>query len=416
MTPILFTNVFIFDGSGAAPFLGEVQVSGNRICAVTEGIQQIDRSNSSIIDGGGMTLMPGMVEAHAHLSWPSSVERVINTMKLPAEEHLLITAQNARITLDHGFTSAYSAGSLGERFEVALRDMIDGGYLPGPRLRASSLEKGFEGVLGVPAAHNKAADREVAELRDYVRAMAKQRMDSIKFVLNDAFAPKVPVIYSEDAVQAIGREAKEVGIWLTCHAQTAGAIKQGLRAGFRTFNHCTYADDEALDLLEAESNRVFVAPAAGLLYARAYEAEEFSIGEDLAAASLADLEIFAQLIPEMKKRGIRVLPGGDYGFPYNPVGRNARDLQLFVDHFGYSPTEVLVAATASGGELMDMTVGQIRAGFFADMLLIDGDPTVDVRILQQKARIMIVMKDGVFHRLSSRDQHEFPKCLVSTFD
>src|SRR4029450_6345946 len=98
----------------------------------------------------------------------SSVERVVNTMMLPLEEHMLVTAQNARILLDHGFTSAYSAGSLGERFEVALRGMIDAGHMPGPRLRASALEKGAEGVMGVPEGHDPTHDRSIDGLRAYV--------------------------------------------------------------------------------------------------------------------------------------------------------------------------------------------------------------------------------------------------------
>jgi imidazolonepropionase-like amidohydrolase len=94
-----------------------------------------------------------------------------------------------------------------------------------------------------------------------------------------------------------------------------------------------------------------------------------------------------------------VLPGGDYGFPYNPIGRNARDLQLFVDLLGFTPVEALVAATRYGGELMDMDVGLIAAGKLADLLLVTGDPTRDLRILQDKKRIPAVMKDGKFHRL-----------------
>jgi len=400
MKPTLFTNINIFDGSGKALYPGEVRVCGNSIDAVTEGGQHVDRYDVNVVDGRGMTLMPGMVEAHAHLSWPSSVERVINTMKLPAEEHLLVTAQNARVILDYGFTSAYSAGSLGERFEVALRDMINAGHLAGPRLRASSLEKGFDGVLGVPATHDLVRNRDVDELRNYVHAMAAQTIDSIKFVLNDAFAPpgSQSLLYTEEAVQAIGEAARQDGVRLACHAQTADAIKQGLRAGFRCIFHCTHADEEALDMLEAKRGEVFTTPAAGLLYARAYEAEAFAIGEGLRKASIADLEVFQALCPEMKKRGIRVLPGGDYGFPYNPVGRNARDLSLFVDLFGYSPTEALVAATKLGGELMEMPLGCVKPGYLADLLLVDGDPTEDVTILQDKARIPAVMKDGRFHR------------------
>ena len=95
---------------------------------------------------------------------------------------------------------------------------------------------------------------------------------------------------------------------------------------------------------------------------------------------------------------MRVLPGGDYGFPYNPIGRNARDLELFVTLFGFTPTDALVAATRHGGDLMGLTVGQIRPGYLADLLLVDGDPTTDITLLQDPARIVAIMKNGTFHK------------------
>lgn len=404
MKPILFTNVSIFDGSGAKLYPGEVCVEGNRISAVAKGNEQIDRENVYHIDGGGRTLMPGLVEAHAHLTWPSSVERVVNTMKLPLEEHLLVTAQNARITLDHGFTSAYSAGSLGERFEVVLRDAINRGALPGPRLRASALEKGAEGVMGVPEGHDPTHDRDIEGLRNYVAAMKTLGCDTIKFLLSsdEGFAPggSQVLMYSEEETRAIGEAAREQGIWLACHAQAAEAVKQACRAGFRAIYHCTYADEEALDLLEARKHELFTAPAPGLLYARVHEASAFGIGlaEATRMGAVSGLELMAEVYPKMRKRGIRVLPGGDYGFPYNPVGRNARDLKIFVDLLGFSPIDVLVAATRHGGELMEMDVGEIKVGKLADILLIDGDPTADVTILEDKSRMPVVMKDGLFHR------------------
>ena len=112
------------------------------------------------------------------------------------------------------------------------------------------------------------------------------------------------------------------------------------------------------------------------------------------------------LYPKMRKRGIRVLPGGDYGFPYNPIGRNARDLQLFVDLFGYTPIEALVAATKLGGELMGQgdLIGLLKPGYLADLLVVDGDPTIDVRILQERERLLMIMKDGKFH-LRQRSGH-----------
>jgi imidazolonepropionase-like amidohydrolase len=345
-----------------------------------------------------------MVEAHAHLTWPSSVERVVNAMHMPLEQHVLVTAQNARITLDHGFTSAYSAGSLGERIEPALRDMINAGFLPGPRLRASALEKGAEGVMGVPEGHDPTHDRSIEGLVAYVKAKKAEGCDTIKFLLSsdEGFAPggSQVLMYSEEETQAIGRAAREAGIWLACHAQAAEAVKRAVRAGFRAIFHCTYADEEALDLLEAHKHELFVAPAPGLLYARLHEAQAFGVGRKEAErlGAVSGLELMQKVYPEMRRRGIRVLPGGDYGFPYNPVGRNARDLQLFVDLLGYTPTEALVAATRLGGELMDMPVGQIRAGMLADLLLIAGDPVKDIRILQDKARMPVVMKGGKLHR------------------
>lgn len=404
MTDILFSNVQIFDGSGDPLFPGEVRVSGSNIVAVAKGSERLDRQGAKVIDGAGQTLMPGMVEAHAHLTWPSSVERIVNSMHLPVEEHLLATAHNARVTLDYGFTSAYSAGSLGQRFEIALRDAINCGALPGPRLRASSLEKGAEGVMGVPAGHDPTHDRDIPGLRKYVADMKAMGCDSIKFLLSsdEGFAPggAQVLMYSEEEAQAIGAAARENGIWLACHAQAAEAVKRACRAGFRTIYHCTYADEEALDLLEERKHEVFTAPAPGLLYARVHEAEAFGIGrkeaEEMGAVS--GLELMAEVYPKMRKRGIKVLPGGDYGFSYNPVGRNARDLELFVDLLGFTPTEALIAATRYGGDLMDLPVGQIKNGMLADILLVDGDPSADVRILQDKARITMVMKDGAIHR------------------
>jgi imidazolonepropionase-like amidohydrolase len=399
-----FTNVKVFDGSGAARFPGEVIVRGERIEGVYRDGARTPQESETVIDGNGATLMPGLVEAHAHLTWPSSVERVVNAMKLPAEEHLLVSAQNARITLDYGFTSAYSAGSLGEKFEPALRDRINAGGLPGPRLRASALEKGAEGVMGVPAGHDPTHDRSIDGLRNYVRQMKELGCDTIKFLMSsdEGFAPggSQVLMYSEEEAQAIGQAAREAGIWLASHAQAAEAIKRSVCAGFRAIFHCTHADEEALDLLEAHKDEMFVSPAPGLLFARCYEAREFGIGpaeaERLGARS--GLEAMQRLVPLMKKRGIRVLPGGDYGFPYNPIGRNARDLAIFVDLFGYSPTEALVAATRLGGQLMDMPLGEIKPGWLADLILVNGDPTEDVTILQNKENLRVIMKGGQFHK------------------
>lgn len=404
MTAILFTNAMIFDGTGRDLFPGEVRVEGQHITAVTEGTAQLSRDGVEIMDCHGATLLPGLVEAHAHLSWPSSVGRIFqgpNIAKvLPPEEHLLVTAHNARVTLEAGFTSAYSAGSLGTRFEVALKKEIEGGYLPGPRLISSSLEQGPSGVPGVPPAEGNKHGRGVAAMQAYVAEMAELGVESIKLLLSgdDAFAPGASqhLTYTEAEVAAAASEAHARGIWLSGHAQSAESIKIGLRHGFRILYHCSHADEEALDLLEARKDQVFVAPAVGLRYARMHEAEAFGITREIAEKMgvFAEVERMQTLYPKLRKRGIRVLPGGDYGFPYNPVGRNARDLELFVKLFGYTEKEVLVAATKLGGELMGLPVGVVQPGWLADLLLVQGNPVENIAVLQAPQQRLLVMKDG----------------------
>lgn len=404
MPPTLFTNIAIFDGSGAAPFAGEVLVDGNRILAVGRGGARLERGGAELVDGGGATLMPGMVEAHAHLSWPSAVDRIINAMSLPAEEHLLITARNARITLDHGFTSAYSAGSLGTRFEIALRDEIDGGWLPGPRLKASSIERAPARSFGLPQSHDDGHGRGPEAMRRYIRSCAELGIDSVKLLLSgdDNFTPggSQDLTYDEDEIAAAGEEARACGLWLACHAQAAAAVKLGLRHGFRVLYHCSYADAEALDILEARKSEIFVAPAIGLADAAIHVGPSMGLPAAGVERGRRIMELQTKLVPELRRRGVRVLPGGDYGFPHNPIGRNARDLELFVRLLGYSPAEALMAATKWGGEIMGMEseLGLVREGYLADLLMVQGDPTQDVTLLQDRGNLLAIMKDGAWHK------------------
>jgi imidazolonepropionase-like amidohydrolase len=409
MAATVFNDVRVFDGSGAPLFAAQVRVEGNRIASVTPAAQATPpQDGDTVFECNGAVLMPGLVEAHAHLSWPSSVERFVPGMSLPPEELVLTTARNARILLDHGFTSAYSAGALNKRVEVALVEQIESGGMAGPRLIASSIERtppvaSDEAALnaGEVDPHGSGPDA----VRAFVRGCAEMGARSVKFLLSgeDALQPGASqqLLYSEEEARAAGEQAKASGVWLAAHAQAAEAVKMALRNGFRVLYHCTYADDEALDMLEAQRDEIFVAPAIGIIQATldANPPPHFDMREmKRSAAEVRERQ--QRLIPELRKRGVRILPGGDYGFPFNPNGRNARDLQLFVDLFGYSHTDALHAATALGGQIMGLgnELGQIKAGYLADLLLVDGDPTADVTILQDKHRLAAIMKDGQFHK------------------
>jgi len=327
-------------------------------------------------------------------------------MSLPPEDLLLNTARNARILLDHGFTSAYSGGALGKTLEISLKAHIDAGSMPGPRLIPSSIEREppTDGQMldpGYVADHGSGPEA----IRAFVKSCAELGAKSIKFLLSGESALKpgasMQLLYTPEEVQAAGEQARESKVWLTGHAHAPEAVKLGVRNGFRILYHCTYADDEAIDLLASKARDMFVAPSLGIVQATldAKPPPHFDMSHMKADAAIV-LEHQQRLAPILRKHGVRLLPGGDYGFPFNPTGRNARDLELFVKYLGFTPTEALVAATQWGGELMGLghELGCIKPGFLADLLLVRGDPTANVALLQDKNNLLAIMKDGRFHK------------------
>jgi imidazolonepropionase-like amidohydrolase len=186
----------------------------------------------------------------------------------------------------------------------------------------------------------------------------------------------------------------------TAHARSAASVKQALRHGIDVIYHASSTDTETLDMLEAAKDRVFVAPGIAILHALLNEAEPWGITRAKAVAMGYQHEWDAAIesLRAMHKRGIRILPGGDYGFAFTPHGQNARDLEFFVKYLGFTPMEAIRCATLYGGQIMmkPKELGTIQDGYLADLLLVDGDPLANLSILRDPKRIMAVMKDGVF--------------------
>jgi imidazolonepropionase-like amidohydrolase len=418
MQRTVFTNGLVFDGTGTAPAPGEVVVEGERITAVRSGWHEHDAAEPGTltVDATGCTVMPGLIESHAHLTFPSAVGHLDPSFNPPLDvsffhhiegmpSELARAERNARILLDAGFTSAYSAGSLLPMpTEVILRDKIRGGAVPGPRLRAASMERDNHPLR--PDGHVEPDWQGPDACREFVREQAAMGFDSVKFLLSndDVFIPGGSQItqYTAEEANAAGEQARESGVWLNCHAQSAESVKLAVRAGFRSIYHCTYADEEALDLLESVKDEVFVSPAPGIIYANVHEGADFGITPEVAQrmGSVDALAGMAAVYPEIRKRGIRALPGGDYGFPNNPIGRNARDLQLFVEVLGYTALETLRAATMLGGQVMGMgdELGLLAPGYLADVLVVRGNPAEDVRLLQDATNLDVIMQAGRFHK------------------
>lgn len=398
----LFHNIRIFDGTANAPRTGSVLVEGNTIAKVAYAPETIAAQADTLIDGAGQTLMPGMVEAHTHLTWASSVEKIYHQFILPPEELQIAATRNARVLLDHGFTSCYSAGALGDGIEARLHKAIEAGETPGPRLIPSTLERSPEGDEGVNTG-DVFNGRGPEAMRAFVKYCAEEGLGSIKLVISGESALKpgshTAVLYTPEEMDAAREATREHGLFIACHAYTDEAIDLALRAGARIIYHGSYMSDAMVETLASHKDEVFYGPGCGVSVAALEASPPPHVDMGPMKASAAErMELERALVPKLKARGMRILIGGDYGFPFNPNGRNARDLAHFVDYFGYTPLEALEAATGLSGELMDLPVGRVKEGYLADLLLVDGDPTQDVTILQDKSRLAAIMKDGVFHK------------------
>jgi imidazolonepropionase-like amidohydrolase len=413
MDRTLIAGTTILDGSGAEPFVGDVLVEGRRIATVQRG-GGLPRGDARIIDGAGATLMPGLIESHGHLSYPDAARNADFT-RLPPEEHVLVTMRNARTMLDCGYTSVLSAASAKPRLDVVIRNEIEAGRIPGPRYLANGPEITVSGGLGDDNALHlpHVATPTFAwvadgpdEIRKVCRVLVREGVDLLKLNISGDTGPRHSrserAVMTDAEVAAAMEIARAAGVRVCAHARSAASVTMCVRHGIGIIYHANFADEEALDLLEANRDWCFVGPALGLTYQACHAAGEWGITPALARERglFEELEVSVDTMGQMRKRGIRVLPGGDYGFAWNPHGTYARDLQVFVDVLGFTPMETLVAATRMGGEVMGMgeELGQIKPGYLADLLLVDGDPLADIKRLQSQAALLVIMKDGRLHK------------------
>jgi imidazolonepropionase-like amidohydrolase len=238
------------------------------------------------------------------------------------------------------------------------------------------------------------------------RTCIREGVDNVKInISGDDFVNPARgdvTVMSEAEVKAAVETAHSYRKRISCHARASESVKRAVRCGVDVIYHCDAADEEALDMLEAAKDRIFVGPAIGLIYNSLYEAAPWGFTHEDACRLGLDLclERSKKVYVELRKRGVRVLIGGDYGFAWVPQGTNARDIEHFVKLFGYSPNEALQCATRIGAEVMGMgdELGRVTKGYIADLLLVRGNPVADVHILQDKANIAVIMQSGRLYK------------------
>lgn len=397
----LFRNVRILDSTGADPYPGHVLVEGNRIVTVGDGDLTDDAAR--VIDGRGRTLMSGLCDAHTHFSWINTAD-LDGLGTMPVEEHMLACLESARTYIDSGYTMCLGAASAKDRLDVVARDAINAGRFPGPRYLANGPEIAVTGgalVKGI----TKFADGPEG-MRKAVRELIEIGVDQIKLSMTGEEITGTQraedTYFSDEEVAAAVEEAHRRGKRVCAHARSAESVKMCVRHKVDIIYHASFTDAEGMDLLEANKDRLFVAPGINWLIATLYEAEAFGFPQEAAEAVGYghELEVAIEGLREMHRRGIRILPGGDYGFAWTPHGTYARDLEHFVELLGFTPMEAILAATALGGEIMQQPdeLGKVQPGYLADLILLDGDPLEDITILQDPSKIHAIMKDGKFHR------------------
>lgn len=415
MSRTLFININIFDGTSARLCAGEVLLSGNRISAVAAPGEALPREGvDDIIDGRGTTLMPGLVNPHCHFTYNNATS-LADITALPVEENLLVAIRNAKTYLDYGFTAVIGVASAKPRLEVVVRNAVNKGEFPGPRILASTPEYTVSGGVG----DDSRLDRYVPsiglvcngsdEFRKSIRQLIREGVDVVKFNNSgDSFTfgrlPGDVNPMTEDEVRTICETTLNLGKRLAAHAHTDSGVRQCLRYGVELINHATFATDATIEALAQHADKHYVTPAIAARYNTTYEASAWGITPAIAEAmgNQRELEAGCANMQKMHKAGIKVLPFGDYGFAWIPIGSDCRDLEHMVNLFGMQPWEALRAATAYGGAAWTggsgEKLGRIEAGYLADLLLIDGDPLADITLLQDQRRIVAVMKDGQFHR------------------
>lgn len=399
----------LIDGAGAAPIRDGAVVIENGVIRYAGPRQQMPlvTGDAQVIDAEGGTIMPGLVEAHFHPTYFNVAALEDLDIKYPVEYVTLLASVNAKLALECGYTSARSGGCL-FNVDVWLKKAIENDLVPGPRLAASGREIcgagglmdwnpefrriGMEGlVLIVNGA---------TEARTAVRKLVKDGVEWVKtYPTGDAASPDIndhhTLCMTFEEMHAVVQTAHNHGMKVTGHCRATEGIKNALRAGYDTLEHGTFMDDEALDLLLTRN--VPVVPALYFEQASIEHGPEFNMPQSVIDGHQETLEGGAESARRILKAGGRLGMGGDYGFAWNPHGDYAKELAFFVDYVGFTPLEVITCATKTGAEILGRgdELGTLHAGKLADVLIVDGDVVRDIKILQQRERLLGVMQGGV---------------------
>ncbi len=398
----VFTGATLIDGTGAKP-VGDasVIVEGDRINEAGKGLDA--PRDAEVVDVEGRTLMPGLIDSHVHLCSNGDPD-ILRMIHYPMGMLQLFGYRNALNELEAGFTTVRDMGAP-HGFALSLRQAVETGVVRGPRIVAAgkviSMTGGhadFHLASGLSFEGMSVIADGVAECRRAAREQLRDGADFVKICSSGGvMSPTDPVDtpqFTPEEIEAMVFEAACVGRTVASHAHGATGIKNAVLAGVKTIEHGSLVDDEAVKLMAQRG--CFHVPTLVAGWNIVQHGKEAGIP----AYAVDKAEEIAHEVRKNAMRshrgGVKVAMGTDAGTPFNRHGCNAREITHLVDA-GFTPMEAIEAATKTGSECIGLEnqVGTLEPGKLADLIVVDGDPLEDIKVLEDKAKILLVMKGGV---------------------
>jgi imidazolonepropionase-like amidohydrolase len=377
---------------------GEVLVQGNRIAEVGSAVKRPE--GAEVIDLDDRTLLPGLIDAHVHLFLHPGNEALQTTLESVPQRTISATLM-ARDDLMAGFTAERDMGTEGAgSASTAVRNAIDRASIPGPRLRMSGnavdILGGHEDAnFGNPEQHllsNATYANSSNELVTVIRQQFKEGADFIKIYETGADSLlsgrlSTPYQYTQEELSAAVQEARRVGKRVAVHATGEPGTLYAARAGVASIDHAFQLSDETMRIMKEK--QIFAVPTFTIVE---YFAEHATSPES--GWSQQMLKLHAQEFPRQLAAGVPMAVGSDVG-PF-PHGTQARELVLMVK-YGMSPLAALQADLLNGAKLLgwENQIGALKAGYWADVIAVPGDPLADISVLE---KVSFVMKGGVIYR------------------
>lgn len=372
----------VLDGRGAALTNRDIEVSNGRIQAIVPAGQG---RGDAVYDLDGITLLPGLIDTHVHMEWHFDRTGMLRSRAVEEtpEEAILYAAENAWLTLSGGVTTVQSVGS---RSEGDLRDAIERGLLPGPRILTSL------GSIG-------GRDATPEELRARVRQFAERGADVIKIFASASIRVGGTPTLSQEQLDAICGEAGRLGLRAVVHAHGPVSAQRTARAGCTAVEHGALLDRETLELLAERG--LYYDPNIDLIFRNYFENADRYLG--IGSYTEEGFEQMRQAVPRALAvfQEALTVPGLKIVFGTDAVagahGRNYQELVYRSQEGGQAPMDTVVSATSLAAESLAMggEIGSIAPGFAADIIGTDGDPSRDITAL---GRVRFVMKGGKVYR------------------